>query len=138
MKKTSIMAIIIGASSAVVAAVVSVEWVPVANAAREWNNAPVLKVIRENRAHDKIIWFAMKDYDIRTDELAKDCDILIKRIKRNREALVQVPPSDAGYRQHLEDQILIDEQELRKKQRALDQAEDKDRGILSEIHRLTA
>lgn len=139
MKKTSITAIIIGVGSAVVATVAAVEWMPgAANTARDWNNSPVLEVIRENRAHDKNIRFAMKQYDIRTDELAEDRNVLRDRIIRLREALAQAPPSEASYRQHLEELIREAEQELQKKQRMLDQAEDNDRDILEDIHRSTA
>lgn len=124
MKKTPMIALITGIGAAVAA----VAWVPdAAHSARDWLNEPSRKIM-----------FAMKAYDIRTDELTEDRNVLRDRIIRLRKALAEVPAASASYRQHLEEQIREAEEELRKKQRMLDQAEDNDRDILEDIYRSTA
>lgn len=124
MKKTPIISMIAGIGAAIGA----FAFLPdMAHGARDWFNEPSRKIM-----------FAMKQYDIRTDELAEDRNVLRDRIIRLREALAQVPPSEVSYRQHLEELIREAEQELQKKQRMLDQAEDNDRDILEDIHRSTA
>jgi len=98
---------------------------------RDYMIEPAMQKIDQQIQSQTINMAGMKYYDIRTDELAEDVKRLQSRISRAQGELARVPASSSSYRQHLEALIREAEQELRQKQKMLDQATSSDRGMLS-------
>jgi len=135
MKKTPMIAMATGIG----AAIAGFAWVPdVANTHKDWVNQEPKAELAQVKREFNVLAGDIKHFDIRTDELSKDCKELTEELERHQKALDAAPASAVNFRRHLEESIRDTERQLREKKRMLDQAESNDRDILLKLRRITA